>query len=95
LNLFCIKYTTTSCKKRRYILYYAVGILIENVKTDIDISDDKETLYSVVNKTNVVYTQLKQNEDNTTIRSESFIDKRKRAEVSMKKLEMMDGAIIH
>ena len=94
LNLFCIKYTTSTCKKRRYILYYAVSILIENVKTDIDISDDKETLYSVVNKTNVVYIQLKQNEDNTIIRSESFIDKRKRAEVSMKKLEMLDGILL-
>jgi hypothetical protein len=95
LSLFCIKYTTSICKKRRYILYYAVGILIENVKTDIDISDDKETLSNVVNKTNVVYLQLKQNEDNTIIRSDCFIDKRKRAEVSMKKLEMMDGALLH
>jgi hypothetical protein len=94
LNLFCMKYTTTICKKRRYILYYAVGILIENVKTDIDISDDKETLSNVVNKTNIVYLQIKKNEDNTIIRSESFIDKRKRAEVSMKKLEMIDGALL-
>jgi hypothetical protein len=41
-----------------------------------------------------VYLQIKKNEDNTIIRSESFIDKRKRAEVSMKKLEMIDGALL-
>lgn len=41
------------------------------------------------------FTNFKQNEDNTTISSESFIGKRNRAEVSMKKLEMMDGALTY
>ena len=64
MNLFCIKYTTAICRKRRYILYYAVGLLIENVKIDIEISCDKEMLHNVVSQTNIVYAEMKQNEIN-------------------------------
>lgn len=92
LNLFCIKYTTAICKKRRYILYFAVGLLIESIKTDIEISSDKETLHNVVNKTNIVYKQLKQNEVNKISSSDSFNEKRKRSEMSIRKLDMLDGS---
>ena len=91
LNLFCIKYGTTTCKKRRYILYFAVGLMIEKVKTDIDISCDKETLQNVVNKTNIVYKQIKQNEENKINVSDTFDERRKRSEMSMRKLELLDG----
>ena len=94
LNLFCIKYTTSICKKRRYILYFAVGLLIESIKTDVDISSDRETLQNVVNKTNIVYKQVKQNEENIVNLNESFNERRKRSEMSMRKLDMLDGSFV-
>lgn len=91
LNIFCIKYTPTTTKKRRYILYFAVSLLIDNVKIDIDISNDKEMLQNVVNKTDIVYGQLKQNEENSVVYSESYNDKKKNIDKSLKKLEIMDN----
>ena len=80
LNLFCIKYTTAICKKRRYILYYAVGLLIENVKIDIEISGDKEMLHNKVSQTNIFYAELKNN--GITMRS-----------ASIRKLQLVDIAL--
>lgn len=65
--------------------------MIEKVKTDIDISCDKETLQNVVNKTNIVYKQIKQNEENKINVSDTFDERRKRSEMSMRKLELLDG----
>ena len=31
-SLFCIKYTTASCKKRRYLLYFAISVITEEVR---------------------------------------------------------------
>jgi hypothetical protein len=94
LNIFCLKYTTSNCKKRRYILYFAVSLLVENVKSDIALSDDKDVLQNVVNKTNIVYQQLKHNEESVSTYSESFNDKKKNIERSLKKLEIMDGSLL-
>ena len=37
LELFCIKYTTASSKKRKYLLYYAVELLTEVIPTNIEL----------------------------------------------------------
>ena len=42
INIFCIKYTTASSKKRRFLLYFAVALLTENVQTNIDVITDKK-----------------------------------------------------
>ena len=62
LRMFCIKYTTASCKKRRYMLYYAVGLLTEPVSMNGDILPNRELLQNVVNKIDEVYKQIKKNE---------------------------------
>jgi len=62
LKLFCIKYTTSSCKKRIYLLHFAVALLIENVKTNINIVEDKTLLQSVISQIDTIYEQMKKNE---------------------------------
>ena len=62
-NLFCINYTTACCKKRRYLLYFAVGLLIENVETNTDLACDKKKIQSVMSQINNVYRQIKMNEE--------------------------------
>ena len=62
LRLFCVKYTTAACKKRRYMLYYAVGLLTETVSTNVEIISDKVLLQNVIDKIDEVYKQIKKNE---------------------------------
>jgi hypothetical protein len=62
LRLFCVKYTTAACKKRRYMLYYAVGLLTETVSANVEIISDKLVLQNVIDKIDEVYKQIKKNE---------------------------------
>lgn len=62
-NIFCIKYTTASCKKRRYLLYFAVALLTEPVPTNIDVMNNKPLIQSIIDKINSIYKQIKKNED--------------------------------
>jgi hypothetical protein len=64
LNLFSIKYSTGSTKKRRYLLYYAVSLLMEPVPNHIDIISDehKAILVSALSQIDMIYLQIKQNE---------------------------------
>ena len=91
LNLFCVKYTSNTFKKRRYILYFAVSLLVDTVNNDINISDDKDMLQIVVNKTNIAYEQLKENEEMVKTYSDNYNDAKKNIDKSLKKLEIMDN----
>ncbi len=63
LRLFCIKYTTATCKKRRYMLYYAVGLLTETASMNVEIIGDKQILQNVTDKIGEIYKQIKKNEE--------------------------------
>jgi hypothetical protein len=62
-NIFCIKYTTASCKKRRYLLYFAVALLCEPVPTNIELTTNKQMVQIVISKINDIYKQIKKNEE--------------------------------
>jgi hypothetical protein len=92
ISLFCIKYTTASCKKRRYLFYLAVALITEPVPTNIDLVSDKGTIQSVVDNIDQVYKQIKKNEMSpNTDYLFSNLDKQNNFEKSMKKLEMLDS----
>jgi hypothetical protein len=98
LSLFCVKYTTASCKKKRYLLYYAVALLTEPVPTNIEMITDKVILKNVVEKINNVYKQIKKNEESpNTEYLFSNLDKKRTFEQSMQRMEimnkMMEGGI--
>ena len=89
-TLFCIKYTTGSCKKRRYIMYFAVALLTEQVPTDVDVITKKETIQIVVSKIHEIYKQIKKNEESpNTDYLFSNLDKTNNFEKSLKKMEML------
>jgi hypothetical protein len=95
-NLFCIKYTTSSSKKRRYLLYFAVGLLVENVQTNIDIVSDKNILQTVIHQINNVYKQIKNNEESAKMDylfSNLDQEHQNNTESSIRKLEIMDNII--
>lgn len=94
LQLFCIKYTTGSCKKRRYLLYFAVGLLTEQVQENIEmISIENKKMVSVVTEQiDKMYKQIKKNEESPgcdylfgNLKQDNNVEN------SLKKLEMMDS----
>jgi hypothetical protein len=76
LNLFCIKYTTASCKKRKYLLYFAVGLLIENIQTNINLVSDKNILQTVISHIDTIYEQIKINGSNTIVDNNNPLNKK-------------------
>lgn len=92
MNVFCIKYTTAACKKRRYLLYFAVALLTEPVPTGIEIVSKKEVIQNVVDKINELYKQVKKNEESpNTEYLFSNLDQRHTFEESVRRMEMVQS----
>ena len=64
-NLFTFRYTSGACKRRKYLLYFAVELLTEPVPANVDIMSPqcKELVEIVTAKIDSIYKQIKQNED--------------------------------
>ena len=64
LNLFTLKYTSGCNKKRKYILYFVVSLLCENLSMDEEIirKSQQEILSNILTKIDTVYKQIKKNE---------------------------------
>lgn len=62
LHIFCIKYTEASPKKRRYLLYYAVSLIIENIDKTIPLTNQKKKIETVLSNISNIYKQIKKNE---------------------------------
>jgi hypothetical protein len=64
LQLFTLKYTSGCNKKRKYILYFVVSLLCENISVDEEIirKSQQEIVSNVLSKIDMVYKQIKKNE---------------------------------
>lgn len=62
LELFKIKYTSTTKKKRKHIIYFALSLLTEKIDYDIPISNNKDSIELIIEKINTIYLQIKKNE---------------------------------
>jgi hypothetical protein len=92
LNLFCIKYTCGSSKKRRYLLYFAVALLTEHIPVDIELIQNKDQIKYVVEKINEIYKQIKKNEESpNTEYLFSNMEQQNQMETSMKKMDMVNS----
>ena len=94
VNLFCIKFTDASPKKRRYLLYYAVSLITETVNTNVEILPNKVILQNVTDKIEMIYKQIKSNE--IAPKTEYLfngIDKKKSIEKSLKQMELVNSII--
>jgi hypothetical protein len=65
LTLFTLKYTHGCNRKRKYILYFAVSLLCENVNLTEEIIRDqqKEVVTNVIKNIDSIYKQIKKNEE--------------------------------
>jgi hypothetical protein len=82
-DLFCIRYTKSCCTTRRYIIYYAISILIEPFDLNLPIIEEKRSIHFIKNKIHEVYKQIKKNrqtnnnndtEEYDTIENECVVD---------------------
>ena len=62
LDLFLIKYNNSAKKKRKYIIYFAFALLIENNNTNIAIITYPEKIEAIVSKIDSIYKEIKKNE---------------------------------
>jgi hypothetical protein len=64
LSLFTLKYSAGCHKKRKYILYFVVSLLCENINIEEEIirKSQQEIVANVLKKIDQVYKQIKQNE---------------------------------
>ena len=91
-DIFCIKYTTASSKKRRYLLYFAVALLTEPVPTNIELMTNKPMIQNVVEKINEVYKQIKKQEESpNTEYLFANLQKENAFEKSLKKMDLVNS----
>ena len=62
LDLFCIRYTSSCKTRRKYIIYFAISLLSEQVNYNIKIITNDEHVNSIINKIELIYRDLKKNE---------------------------------
>jgi len=92
LDIFSIRYTTASCKKRRYLLYFAVALLTESVPTNIELIQKKDVVDNVLGKIDQVYKQIKKNEKSpNTDYLFANLEKQNNFEKSLKQMEMVNS----
>jgi hypothetical protein len=62
LEMFSIRYTYGVKKRRKFIIYFAIALLTENVDFDIIMINNKKEIDFIVKKIDVVYKDIKKNE---------------------------------
>lgn len=61
-SLFCLKYSTGSKRKRKYLIFYSIALLTEYVDNSVKIINNPELVEQIKKKINVIYKQIKINE---------------------------------
>lgn len=91
-DLFCVKYGQGTPKKRKYLLYFAIELLTENVPINVELISDKKTLEIVTSKIHDIYKQIKKNE--ISPKTEYLfkdMEKSNNLENSIKKMSMIEN----
>ena len=63
LSLYCIRYTTGSKKRKRFLLYFGVSLLTETYDVKREIVSDKKAIDNIVKSIDIVYKDIKKQEE--------------------------------
>jgi len=92
LSLFCIRYQHGVKKRRRFVLYFAIMVVVEPYNATIPIYTQKEQIENIKQKINVIYRQIKKNEikPDTDYLFNNSITGKTNIEKTIHKLDRMD-----
>ncbi len=91
-SLFTIQYTTACCKKRRYILYFAVSLCTESADQTVELVSNKKMVELAINNINTIYRQIKKNEESPgTDYLFNGLNKNRELEKSLEKINMLNS----
>lgn len=93
LELFCLKWSPGFKKKRRLIIYFAISIITDVFNTNIPLLTNKDQIQHVKSKINVIYRQIKKNEEKPATEylfNNSFTGGAKNLENTIAKLDKMN-----
>ena len=94
INIFSIRYTNCTKKKRKFLIYYAITLITESVNFDVSIIDDEKKTSHIIKKINVIYKQVKKNEKSPkTDYLFMGTNKQSNLEKTINKLELMNSAL--
>jgi hypothetical protein len=62
LRMYCVRFTPSVRKKRRYLIYFAISLLTAEYDSKIEMVQDKLIIETAVGNINSVYKQIKQHE---------------------------------
>jgi hypothetical protein len=92
LDIFCIKYTTACCKKRRFLLYFGVTLFTEHINRNEPIIADKTVIPNVIANINQIYKDIKKNEESPNMEYLfSNVDDNDNMEKSKKRIEYVNS----
>ena len=63
LSLYCLHYSSGCKKRRRYLIYFAVSIIVDNYNTNIGIIQNKSVIDKVIGQIHIIYKQIKKHEE--------------------------------
>lgn len=91
LSLFSLHYTNACCKKRRYMLYFAVFLCTETADPNVELVSNKKIVELAINNINNIYRQIKKNEESPgTDYLFNGLNKHRELEKSLEKLNIMN-----
>lgn len=90
LEMFCLKYTSSVKRKRKYILYNCISLLNEPCDLTVPIWNDKAQILRVSQKINVIYKEIKKNEVSPEISNIIAPPERTNLNKTIEKLELMN-----
>jgi len=62
LFIFSVNYTTSLCKKRRFLLYFAVDIIVKPINMNIEVVSDKTIVTNVMDRIHTIYQEIIKNQ---------------------------------
>lgn len=91
-SLFSLQYTNACCKKRRYMLYFAVSLCTEHTDLTVELVSNKKMVELAVSNINNIYRQIKKNEVSPgTDYLFNGLNKHNELEKSLEKINMINS----